>query len=83
MKNHSNSSRRQAKKGELARAISEAKRPSYSQVVEAKALARKLMGIPDLHSINYANKERRAVLRITRLISSVAIAIEKYYQSQD
>ena len=78
MKNHSNSSRRQAKKGELARAISEAKRPSYSQVVEAKALARKLMGIPDLHSINYANKERKAVLRITRLISSVAIAIEKY-----
>ena len=78
MKNHSNSSRRQAKKGELARAISEAKRPSYSQVVEAKALARKLMGIPDLHSINYANKERKAVVRITRLISSVAIAIEKY-----
>ena len=78
MKNHSNSSRRQAKKGELARAISEAKRPSYSQVGEAKALARKLMGIPDLHSINYANKERKAVLRITRLISSVAIAIEKY-----
>ena len=78
MKNHSNSSRRQAKKGELARAISEAQRPSYSQVVEAKALARKLMGIPDLQSSNYANKERKAVLRITRSISSVAIAIEKY-----
>ena len=56
MKNHSNSSRRQAKKGALRRAIYDAQRPSYSQVVEAKALARKLMGIPDLHSKAYASK---------------------------
>ena len=76
MKHHSNSSRRQAKKGALASAIHEAQRPSYSQVVEAKALARKLMGVPDMHSNSYANKERKAVLRINKIVNHVAIQIE-------
>ena len=76
MKNHSNSSRRQTKKGALRRAIYDAQRPSYSQVVEAKALARKLMGLPDLHSKAYASKERKAVLRINKIVNNVAISIE-------
>ena len=77
MKHHSNSSRRQTQKNALRRAIYDAQRPSYSQIVEAKALACKLMGLPHLHSKSYANKERSAVLRINKIVNTVAMQVEE------
>jgi hypothetical protein len=34
------------------------------------------MGLPDLHSKAYASKERKAVLRINKIVNSVAVSIE-------
>tara|TARA_Y100001951_G_C11257759_1_gene250514 strand:+ start:93 stop:896 length:804 start_codon:yes stop_codon:yes gene_type:complete len=70
--------RRNVVKGALANAIQEATRPSYSQVQEAKALARKMMGIPDLYSNNFLDKQHRQLIKIARLINEAGKFIHFY-----
>jgi hypothetical protein len=70
--------RRQQVKGALANAIREAKTPSYSQVKEAKALARKLMGLPDMYTNNFLDKEHRELLKIARLLNEASQFLHYY-----
>lgn len=70
--------RRLQVKGALANAIREAKRPSYSQILEANALARKMMGIPDLYSNNFLDKQHKQLIKIARLINEAGKFIHFY-----
>ena len=74
--------RRLQVKNALANAIREAKTPTYSQIVEAKALARKLMGIPDLYSEKYLNKERKHLMKLSRIVSECAQFITFYSEDR-
>lgn len=76
MKNRRTSRRRASDKHALRSAINEATRPSYSELKTARELAHKLMGIPEMHSINYVNKERRAVLDIAKIMHDLATYLE-------
>ena len=69
-------------KNALANAIREATSPTYSQIVEAKALARKLMGLPDLYSEKYLNKERRHLKKLSRIVSECAQFITFYSEDR-
>ena len=81
MKTKRTSRRRQVKHA-LANAIREASSPTYSQVREAKALARKLMGMPDLYSEKYLDKERRHLMKIARIVSDCAQFITFYSEER-
>ena len=66
----------------LANAIREASSPTYSQIREAKALARKLMGMPDLYSEKYLDKERKHLMKLARIVSECARFITFYSEER-
>ena len=74
--------RRRTEKHALANAIREASSPTYSQVREAKALARKLMGMPDLHSEKYLDKERKHLMKLARIVREAAQFITFYSEER-
>ena len=74
--------RRLQVKNALANAIREAKTPTYSQIREAKALARKLMGMPDLYSEKYLDKERKHLMKLARIVSECAQFITFYSEER-
>ena len=82
MKNRKTSRRRASDKHALSSAINEATRPSYSELKTARELAHKLMGVPEMHSNNYVNKERRAVLDIAKIMHDLAMYLEYHSRLQ-
>ena len=53
----------------------------HRQVREAQELARKLMGIPDLHSIKFVTKNKARLLRLYRLESRVHKFLESVLEA--